>query len=141
MNEDDFYILLDWDNIGHHEMMRRVILWLMPDESIKEIEVRASPSLDGYHIYIKNFYFLNPVLIFKKRFDWHDDREKLCMDWLNQNARHRGDLFSKKIYIKYGGAQFSEIKMFKYFRKSTYEQWEITILQKKKRNLKQNCII
>ena len=131
MLDNDFYILLDWDDIGYHDMIERVRIWLLPDENISSIEIRASPSLDGYHIYIKTFSFINPTLIFRLRFSWHDDPQKLCMDMQNQKARYRGDLFSKKIYIRYGRKTvLEEIKMFKYFRNSINEQWQVMNLQK-----------
>jgi len=117
MIDSDFYILLDWDNIGYHDMIQRVEHWLLPDKNICEIDIRASPSLNGYHIYIKTFTFINPTLIFRLRFSWHDDTQKLCMDMQNRKAKHRGDLFSKKIIIRNGiKHEFTEIKMFKYLR-------------------------
>ena len=124
MMEDDFYILLDWDNIGFHELMNRLQNWLLVNEKIQEIEVRASPSLDGYHLYIKTFSFISPALIFELRFQWHDDREKLCMDMRNKVARARGDLFSKKVLLYNGKKyEFKEIKMFKYVRNNVSAEW------------------
>ncbi len=129
--DSDFYILLDWDNIGYYNMIERIEAWLFPDEKISSIDVRASPSLDGYHIYIQTFSYINPTLIFRLRFSWHDDPQKLCMDMQNRKARYRGDLFSKKIIIRNGVKhEFKEIKMFKYFRNSSNQQWQLMTLQK-----------
>lgn len=135
MMEDDFYILLDWDNIGYHEMTDRLSSWLLSNDKLQEIEVRASPSLDGYHIYIKSFSFISPMAIFRHRFEWHDDFQKLCMDMLAGTARHRGDLFSKKIIIKKYKLIairqiFPEVRMFKYVRNNNRASWTFLNLEK-----------
>ncbi len=134
MMQDDFYILLDWDNIGYHEMTDRLTSWLLSNDKIQEIEVRASPSLDGYHIYIKTFAYVNATYIFRKRFEWHDGYQKLCMDLQCKTARHRGDLFSYKAVTfqlpngKRRIYKFREIPMFKYVRNNPRASFYFTFV-------------
>lgn len=130
MKLDDYYILLDWDNIGYDEMTSRIDCWLLTREFISEIEIRTSPSLDGFHIYISTFHKINPTMIFRLRYLWHDDYQKLCMDMINKTARARGDLFSKKVHIRKGiKYEFPELKMFKYYRNNSRSQWQIINLE------------
>ena len=99
--DDDFYIFLDWDNIGYHQMINRINI-LLDFNIIQQIEIRASSSLDGYHIYIQTFSYINPTEIFRLRFEWFDDPKKLCRDMIDKKARYRDVLFSYKVIEKYG---------------------------------------
>ena len=111
-------------------MSSRLTNWLLTTDFISEIEVRTSPSLDGFHIYITTFSFISPTKIFRLRYQWHDDYQKLCMDMMNKTARARGDLFSMKAFKRNDKFyKFHEIKMFKYYRNNSRSQWQIQNLE------------
>ncbi len=118
---DGNQIQLDWDDISYSHMLK-IIGDLKEHDSIQQIELRASPSLDGYHVYIETFYQKAPSFIYKLRFDWNDDRTKLCLDMINHNEIMRDILFQKKIK---NNIVYEEVKMFKYYRKSLGSEWQL----------------
>ncbi len=118
---DGNQIQLDWDDISYHHMLKR-IEDLKDSNRIQQIDLRASPSLDGYHVYIETFYRKAPSLIYWLRFMWNDDRTKLCLDMINHNEMMRDILFQKKIK---NGHVYEEVKMFKYYRKSLGSEWQL----------------
>ena len=109
-------IQLDYDNITFDRLMNRIEL-LKQEDMIQEIKIMASPSLDGYHIFIQTFHTVNINLVYRLRMNWYDDLKRICIDMINENETTRDILFkygTKFLYGKYH--KFKEVRMFKYFR-------------------------
>ena len=119
-------MILDWDNIGYNEMCYRVGK-IMTNKMINSIEVRASPSLDGYHVYVIFFGYVDRFLIYSYRIDYWDDPRKLIMDMLNKNNLTRESLFTTKILNKMGVTlRLKEIPIFKYLQTNPMSgKWSI----------------
>lgn len=118
-------IILDWDKIGDKNMNERLILLLTYD-FIKSIEVRLSPSLDGYHIYIETWNYLNPNFIYRFRMEHHDDLRRLAKDMLIRKTEIRNIAFTCKIK---SGHRFNEVKMFKYVRTNSNKWLKVPLSQ------------
>ncbi len=116
-------IKLDLDNISFSKMENTV-------EQIKHygifrtIKVYSSPSLDGYHIEIKQFYMIPKKVECKYRFEFGDDLRRLCLDMLSDDISVREVLFDYKVKHKCGVTMKFERKlMFKWIRDSPNDEW------------------
>ena len=91
----------------------------------KEIDVKSSPRLDGYHIRIKTFWKLKERVIFKYRLEFGDDPKRLCRDMLSDNPKIRDVLYNKKIkYMNNKKYEFNEVHMFTLVRNTPESSWE-----------------
>ena len=105
-------IRLDWDGIANDEMERRIEI-IKKNSIVETIEVRASPSRDGYHIIIESYHSLNPVFIWRLRRAWKDDGFRLVKDVFSKN-KYRDVMFQSKVIRGMGRTLLiSEEKMFK----------------------------
>ena len=101
------------------EIMKRSI-------HIQSIEIRASPSLDGYHCIVSTFGHIPINYEYTLRSEWWDDPIRLKNDMLIY-SKARNVLFQKKIYKN---MVFSEILMILVSRKNKYSVWNEKIFDK-----------
>ena len=118
-------IRLDWDNCSYHQMLKRIEI-LKRANSIQSIEIRASPSLDGYHCIVSTFAKIPRQFEFFLRSEWWDDPIRLKNDMLLYD-KARNVLFQKKIYKN---MEFKEILMILVSRKNKYSSWNEEIFDK-----------
>ena len=118
-------IRLDWDNCSYHQMLKRIEI-LKRANSIQSIEIRASPSLDGYHCLVSTFAKIPQQFEYFLRSEWWDDPIRLKNDMLLFN-KARNVLFQKKIYKN---MEFNEILMIVISRKSLNHNWDEKIYDK-----------
>ena len=118
-------IRLDWDNCSYHQMLKRIEI-LKRANSIQSIEIRASPSLDGYHCIVSTFAKIPRQFEFFLRSEWSDDPIRLKNDMLLYD-KARNVLFQKKIYKN---MEFKEILMILVSRKNKYSSWNEEIFDK-----------
>ena len=111
-------IRLDWDNCSYHQMLKR-IEQMKRSIHIQSIEIRASPSLDGYHCIVSTFGHIPINYEYTLRSEWWDDPIRLKNDMLIY-SKARNVLFQKKIYKN---MVFSEILMILVSRKDRYSVW------------------
>ena len=94
-------------------------------QSFKEIDIKSSPGLSGYHVRIKTFWKLKDIVIFKYRLEFGDDTKRLCKDMLTDNPKIRDVLYNKK--IKYSNNQkyeFKEVDMFTLVKDTPESTWQ-----------------
>ena len=108
-------IRLDWDNCSYHQMLKRIEI-MKRSIHIQSIEIRASPSLDGYHCIVSTFGHIPQNYEYTLRSEWWDDPIRLKNDMLLY-SKARSVLFQKKIYKN---MVFSEILMILVSRKDRY---------------------
>ena len=118
-------IKLDWDNCSYHQMLKRIEI-LKRANSIQSIEIRASPSLDGYHCLVSTFAKIPQQFEYFLRSEWWDDPIRLKNDMLLYN-KARNVLFQKKIYKN---MEFNEILMILVSRENKQSIWNEEILDK-----------
>ena len=118
-------IRLDWDNCSYGQMLKRIEI-LKRAISIQSIEIRASPSLDGYHCLVSTFAKIPQQFEYFLRSEWWDDPIRLKNDMLLYN-KARNVLFQKKIYKN---MEFNEILMILVSRKNKYSVWNEKIFDK-----------
>ena len=118
-------IRLDWDNCSYGTMLKRIEI-MKRSIHIQSIEIRASPSLDGYHCIVNTFGKIPQNYEFTLRREWWDDVRRLNNDMLLYN-KARNVLFQKKIYKN---MEFKEILMIIVSRKSKYHAWDEQIFDK-----------
>ena len=118
-------IRLDWDNCSYHQMLKRIKI-LKRANSIQSIEIRASPSLDGYHCLVSTFAKIPRQFEFFLRSEWWDDPIRLKNDMLLYN-KARNVLFQKKIYKN---MEFNEILMILVSRENKHSIWNEEIFDK-----------
>ena len=118
-------IRLDWDNCGYHQMLKRIEI-MKRSILIQSIEIRASPSLDGYHCIVSTFGHIPINYEYTLRSEWWDDPIRLKNDMLIY-SKARNVLFQKKIYKN---MVFSEILMILVSRKNKYSVWNEKIFDK-----------
>ena len=111
-------IRLDWDNCSYHQMLKRIEI-MKRSIHIQSIEIRASPSLDGYHCIVSTFGHIPINYEYTLRSEWWDDAIRLKNDMLIY-SKARNVLFQKKIYKN---MVFSEILMILVSRKDRYSVW------------------
>ena len=117
-------IKLDLDNISFDRLMK-TIEQIKQYAAFKEINVSASPRLDGYHVRIQTFWKLKDMAIYQYRFQFGDDTKRLCKDMLTDNPKIRDILYNKK--IKYSNNQkyeFKEVDMFTLVKDTPESKWE-----------------
>ena len=117
-------IKLDLDDISYDKLLK-IIDKIKQYTSFKEIEVKSSPRLDGYHVRIKTFWKLKDIVIFKYRLEFGDDTKRLCKDMLTDNPKIRDILYNKK--IKYSNNQkyeFKEVDMFTLVKDTPESKWQ-----------------
>ena len=118
-------IRLDWDDCSYHQMLKR-IEQMKRSILIQSIEIRASPSLDGYHCIVSTFAKIPRQFEFFLRSEWWDDPIRLKNDMLLYD-KARNVLFQKKIYKN---MEFKEILMILVSRKNKYSSWNEEIFDK-----------
>ena len=118
-------IRLDWDNCSYHQMLKRIEI-MKRSIHIQSIEIRASPSLDGYHCIVSTFGHIPINYEYTLRSEWWDDAIRLKNDMLIY-SKARNVLFQKKIYKN---MVFSEILMILVSRKNKYSVWNEKIFDK-----------
>ena len=118
-------IRLDWDNCSYHQMLKRIEI-LKRANSIQSIEIRASPSLDGYHCLVSTFAKIPQQFEYFLRSEWWDDPIRLKNDMLLYN-KARNVVFQKKIYKN---MEFNEILMILVSRKNKRSRWNEEIFDK-----------
>jgi len=118
-------IRLDWDNCSYHQMLKRIKI-LKRANSIQSIEIRASPSLDGYHCLVSTFAKIPQQFEYFLRSEWWDDPIRLKNDMLLYN-KARNVLFQKKIYKN---MEFNEILMILVSRENKRSRWNEEIFDK-----------
>ena len=124
-------IKLDLDDISYYKLLK-IIDKIKQYASFKEIEVKSSPRLDGYHVRIKTFWKLKDIVIFKYRLEFGDDTKRLCKDMLTDNPKIRDVLYNKK--IKYSNNQkyeFKEVDMFTLVKDTPESKWKKKTRQEK----------
>ena len=118
-------IRLDWDDCSYHQMLKRIEI-LKRANSIQSIEIRASPSLDGYHCLVSTFAKIPQQFEYFLRSEWWDDPIRLKNDMLLYN-KARNVLFQKKIYKN---MEFNEILMILVSRENKRSRWNEEIFDK-----------
>ena len=118
-------IRIDWDNCSYHQMLKRIEI-LKRANSIQSIEIRASPSLDGYHCLVSTFAKIPQQFEYFLRSEWWDDPIRLKNDMLLYN-KARNVLFQKKIYKN---MEFNEILMILVSRENKRSRWNEEIFDK-----------
>ena len=111
-------IRLDWDDCSYNLMLKR-IEQMKRSIHIQSIEIRARPSLDGYHCIVSTFGHIPINYEYTLRSEWWDDPIRLKNDMLIY-SKARNVLFQKKIYKN---MVFSEILMILVSRKDRYSVW------------------
>ena len=106
-------------------MLKRIEI-LKRANSIQSIEIRASPSLDGYHCLVSTFAKIPQQFEYFLRSEWWDDPIRLKNDMLLYD-KARNVLFQKKIYKN---MEFKEILMILVSRKNKYSSWDEEIFDK-----------
>ena len=105
-------VRLDWDKIAYDEALKRVE-FIKKNNAVVSIELRESPSGNGYHAIIYTYWSLNPTFIWRLRRAWKDDGFRLVKDVFNKRP-FRDVLFQSKRLRKNGMSLIvSETKMFK----------------------------
>ena len=118
-------IRLDWDDCSYGKMLKRIEI-MKRSIHIQSIEIRASPSLDGYHCIVSTFGHIPINYEYTLRSEWWDDPIRLKNDMLIY-SKARNVLFQKKIYKN---MVFSEILMILVSRKNKYSIWNEKIFDK-----------
>ena len=118
-------IRLDWDDCSYGTMLKRIEI-MKGSIHIQSIEIRASPSLDGYHCIVSTFGHIPINYEYTLRSEWWDDPIRLKNDMLLY-SKARNVLFQKKIYKN---MEFREILMIIVSRKSKYHAWDEKIFDK-----------
>ena len=118
-------IRLDWDDCSYGKMLKRIEI-MKRSIHIQSIEIRASPSLDGYHCIVSTFGHIPINYEYTLRSEWWDDPIRLKNDMLIY-SKARNVLFQKKIYKN---MVFSEILMILVSRKNKYSVWNEKIFDK-----------
>lgn len=112
-------ITLDWDNITYLQAKLR-LHDIMDDQFVRSIELRASPSLDGFHVYIESDNEGGIRKTWRDRRSWQDDGKRLVQDILAPRAIHRNVMF---VYKSSPLGKLGEIPMFKYKRVGNTSEW------------------
>ena len=118
-------IRLDWDNCSYYQMLKRIEI-MKGSKYIQSIEIRASPSLDGYHCIVGTFFKIPKGIEYFLRSEWWDDPIRLKNDMLLYD-KARNVLFQKKIYKN---MEFKEILMILVSRENKYSSWDEKIFDK-----------
>ena len=119
-------ITLDWDKITYAEAFKR-IRYIMEDPYTKKIELRASPNLDGLHVYIESANEGGITKTWSDRRRYKDDGRRLVGDILSPRSYWRNVMFvykTSKIGIQ------REIPMFKFYRTGCSNEWKCLLLTK-----------
>jgi len=124
-------IKLDLDDISYSKLLETIDK-IKQYAVFKEIDVKSSPRLDGYHVRIKTFWKLKERVIFKYRLEFGDDPKRLCRDMLSDNYKIRDVLYNKKIkYMNNKKYEFNEVHMFTLVRNTPESSWEKKTKQEK----------
>ena|SRR3990167_5779784 len=112
-------ITLDWDNINYEEAARRVCK-ILAFSSVQSLEIRTSPSLGGFHIYIET-HPINEAMQISLRQRWKDDGRRILGDLFAPKAVYRNVMF---VYKSSPLGTLGEIPIVKYERMAT-NNWKI----------------
>ena len=110
-------IRLDWDKISYSVALERIEK-IKKNIAVKSIELRESPSGNGYHVYIHTWWFIHYSLVWRLRRAWKDDGNRLVKDVMNKKAKFRDVMFQSKRDGK-TGLVMNETPMFKLNRESS----------------------
>ena len=99
---------LDYDYIAYSELMRRVE-FIRADPICKTIDIRQSPSCNGYHLYIETTRELNWNETIEYRKLFKDDGQRIVLDLL-KTENCKDVLFSLRVHK---GIVTKEIPMLK----------------------------
>ena len=91
-------IRLDWDDCSYGKMLKR-IEQMKRSILIQSIEIRASPSLDGYHCIISTFDHIPRNYEHFLRREWWDDIRRLILMIL-VSRKDRYSVWNEKIFDK-----------------------------------------
>ena len=108
-------IRLDWDKISYSVAIKR-LEHIKKNTHIRKIELRESPSGNGYHVYLTPFSFLHYSIVWRLRRLWKDDGNRLVKDVMNKKAKFRDVMFESKRDGK-TGLVMNETPMLKFSRK------------------------
>ena len=120
-------ITLDWDDITYEPCARRVCK-ILACPQVTSLEVRGSPSCDGFHVYIE--FSTEPVGLaaFLFRRQWHDDGRRILGDVLSPKSNYRNVMF---VYKSSPLGNLGEMKMVKYERIGISNKWKLWDLSTK----------
>jgi len=118
-------ITLDWDNINYEEAAKRTCE-ILASGIPKSLEIRVSPNLDGFHIYIET-EAISEILSYNLRRVWRDDGRRILGDYLAPKAIYRNVMF---VYKSSPLGTLGEIPIVKYERMTT-NNWKIWHLSPK----------
>lgn len=117
-------IRLDLDSISYSKLMEK-IEWIKCFSWCKSITAWSSPSMDGYHVEVDTFWELPKSVVFRYRYDFGDDLNRLCMDMLINDKETRDVLFDFKEKTKAGKSIiFRRMELFKYWRDTNDTEWQ-----------------
>ena len=86
-------IKLDWDSIGYSEAIRRIRI-IKQNPIIEYLDLFASSSGDGYHVYL---YTKSEVNSLEYRDMYKDDGKRVVTDLLKRDESPKDVLFQYKI--------------------------------------------
>ena len=110
-------VRLDWDKIAYTTALKRIEV-IKKNSAVMDIELRESPSGNGYHTIIGMGFSLNPTFIWRLRRAWKDDGFRLVKDVFSRKP-YRDVLFQSKRIRKNGVSMIlEETKMFKWSREN-----------------------
>ncbi len=120
-------IQLDWDNIGYETAARRICAILACNQ-VSSLELRGSPSVDGFHVYIEKSPEDVGLAQFLLRRKWHDDGRRILGDVLSPKANYRDVMF---VYKSSPLGHLGETPIVKYQRVGHSNKWRIWCLSTK----------
>ncbi len=119
LSKDFEMISLDWDKINYTEAARR-INFILNEYSVIGLELRTSPRLDGFHVYVETSTE-NPVRVRRLRRSWKDDPIRLVKDLLSDRRILRNVMF---VYKCSPLGRLNETPIIKYYRDSRSNEWK-----------------
>ena len=120
-------ITLDWDDINYETAARRVCQ-ILAIPQVSSLELRGSPSCDGFHIYIEFSTEPAGLAAFLFRRQWYDDGRRILGDVLSPKANYRDVMF---VYKSSPLGNLGEMKMVKYIRIGISDKWKLWDLSTK----------
>jgi len=114
-------IALDWDRITFEAATRR-ICQILNIPSVTALELRGSPSCDGFHCYIEFSTEPSGYAAFLFRRKWHDDGRRVLGDVLSPKTNYRDVMF---VYKSSPLGNLGETKMVKYQRIGISDKWRV----------------
>ena len=119
-------ITLDWDRITYTEAARR-LRYIMGKSTVESIELRTSPSIGGFHVYIEYFNESGITKTWSDRNDWKDDGRRVVGDFLAPREIYRNVMF---VYKSSPLGRMYEQPIVKYYRNMYDFEWKCQLLIK-----------